>query len=122
MDKPNVSPHQRLKKYASQDIDEIRQELHLSPDGLRIVFMSVIEFCQGAILPLPFFPDGIRQFMELLPFASMQNVPLRAYSGDLSGTALQKAILLQLFWLFALIALGRLLERFALKKVIVQGG
>ena len=35
MDKPNVSPHQRLKKYASQDIDEIRQELHLSPDGLR---------------------------------------------------------------------------------------
>ena len=94
----------------------------LSPDGLRIVFMSVIEFCQGAILPLPFFPDGIRQFMELLPFASMQNVPLRAYSGDLSGTALQKAILLQLFWLFALIALGRLLERFALKKVIVQGG
>lgn len=94
----------------------------LSPDGLRIVFMSVIEFCQGAILPLPFFPDGIRQFMELLPFASMQNVPLRAYSGDLSGAALQKAILLQLFWLFALIALGRLLERFALKKVVVQGG
>ena len=94
----------------------------LSPDGLRIVFMSVIEFCQGAILPLPFFPDGIRQFMELLPFASMQNVPLRAYSGDLSGVALQKAVLLQLFWLFALIALGRLLERFALKKVVVQGG
>ena len=94
----------------------------LSPDGLRIVFMSVIEFCQGAILPLPFFPDGIRQFMELLPFASMQNVPLRAYSGDLSGAVLQKAILLQLFWLFALIALGRLLERFALKKVVVQGG
>lgn len=94
----------------------------LSPDGLRIVFMSVIEFCQGAILPLPFFPDSIRQFMELLPFASMQNVPLRAYSGDLSGAALQKAILLQFFWLIALIALGRLLERFALKKVVVQGG
>ncbi|HJA93923.1 MAG TPA: ABC-2 family transporter protein [Candidatus Eisenbergiella merdipullorum] len=94
----------------------------ISPDGLRIVFMSVIEFCQGAILPLPFFPDGIRQFLEFLPFASMQNVPLRAYSGDLSGADLQKAILLQLFWLFALVGSGRLLERFALKKVVVQGG
>lgn len=35
MDKTNVSPHQRLKKYASQDIAEICQELHLSPGGLR---------------------------------------------------------------------------------------
>lgn len=94
----------------------------LSPDGLRIVFMSLIEFCQGAVLPLPFFPNGIRQFMELLPFASMQNVPLRAYSGDLAGADLQNAVLLQIFWLAALIALGRLLERFALKKVVVQGG
>ena len=94
----------------------------LSPDGLRIVFMSVIEFFQGAIIPLPFFPDGIRRFMDLLPFAAMQNVPLRIYSGDLSGRAMQEAVALQIFWLFVLVGAGRLLERRAARRVVVQGG
>ena len=55
---------------------------------------SVTELLQGAIIPLPFFPDAVRQILELLPFAAMQNVPLRVYSGDLSGAALEQAILL----------------------------
>lgn len=94
----------------------------ISPDGLRILFMSVIEFFQGAIIPLPFFPDRLRALMELLPFAAMQNVPLRVYSGDLTGRALGKAVLLQLFWLAALLGIGKLLEKRAMKKTVVQGG
>ena len=94
----------------------------LSPEGLRIIFMSIIEFFQGAIIPLPFFPDRIRLVMELLPFASMQNVPLRVYSGDLSGAALQRAVFLQLFWLAVLLGIGKLLERRAMGRVVVQGG
>lgn len=94
----------------------------LSPEGLRIIFMSVIEFFQGAIIPLPFFPDRIRLVMELLPFASMQNVPLRVYSGDLSGTALYRAVFLQFFWLAVLLGVGKLLERRAMGRVVVQGG
>ena len=94
----------------------------LSPDGLRIMFMSIIEFFQGAIIPLPFFPDGMRRFMELLPFAAMQNVPLRIYSGDLHGTAMQEAVAMQIFWLCVLVGTGKLLERRAAGKVVVQGG
>ena len=29
----------------------------LSPDGIRMVAMSVVEFFSGAVIPLPFFPD-----------------------------------------------------------------
>lgn len=94
----------------------------LSPDGLRIVFMSVIEFCQGAIIPLPFLPGGFRTVMELLPFASMQNVALRIYSSDLSGAAMHRAILLQIFWLAVLIGAGKLLEHIAMKRIVAQGG
>lgn len=94
----------------------------ISAAGLRMVFISVVEFFQGAVIPLPFFPENIRKVMELLPFASMQNVPLRIYSGDLSGRPMYQALALQFFWLAALIFLGELLHLLAMKKIVVQGG
>lgn len=94
----------------------------LSPSGIRIVSTSLVEFLSGAIIPIPFLPDKVRIFVELLPFASMQNVPFRIYSGNISGSQLIFSILLQIFWLFALIILGKLIMSKALKCVIVQGG
>lgn len=94
----------------------------LSPDGVRMVAVSLVEILQGAIIPLPFFPDGLRQFLELLPFAAMQNVPLRAWSGDLSGRDLYAAAGLQLFWAIVLVGSGWLLAQKALQKTVVQGG
>lgn len=94
----------------------------VSAQGLRILFVSCVEFLSGAVIPLPFFPDRLRAVMELLPFAAMQNVPLRAYSGDLTGAALWRAVALQVFWLAALAAAGKLLCRRAVKRVVVQGG
>lgn len=94
----------------------------LSPDGLRVLFTSVVEFFSGAVIPLPFFPAGMQRIMELLPFAAMQNIALRVYSGDLTGKSLTRAICLQLFWLATLITLGKLLCRKAEQNAVVQGG
>ena len=94
----------------------------LSSDGLRILFSSAVEFFAGAVIPLPFFPEGMRKVMELLSFAAMQNVTLRVYSGDLSGIELWKAVVLQVFWMITLVALGKLLSQRAEKRAVVQGG
>ncbi len=74
------------------------------------------------MIPLPFFPDKVRFFMELLPFAGMQNVALRVYSGSMSAGEIKRAVLLQLFWLVAVTGLGKALCRLAEKKITVQGG
>lgn len=94
----------------------------ISSIGIRMVAVSVVEFFSGSIIPLPFFPSSLRQVMELLPFAAMQNVPLRIYSGDLSGQAMEKALLLQILWLAVLLLMGKGMSKAALKKVVVQGG
>lgn len=94
----------------------------ISPQGLRIFFMSTMEFFAGAVIPLPFFPDKVRQIMELLPFASMQNVSLRIYSGSMSGAEMRRAVILQVFWLIAVTAAGKLLCRLAERRITVQGG
>lgn len=87
-----------------------------------MMFTSMVEFLSGAIIPLPFMPGGVRRFLELLPFAGMFNVPLRIYSGDLSGTEMLRGIGLQCFWFVTLLALGKALCRAAERKVVVQGG
>ncbi len=94
----------------------------VSPMGLRMLFVSSVEFFAGAVIPLPFFPAKVQAFLELLPFASMQNVPLRIYSGSMSASEMQKAVFLQIFWLITLMILGKSLCRIAERKVCVQGG
>ena len=94
----------------------------ISPQGLRILFVSCVEFFSGALIPLPFFPDRIRLLMELLPFASMQNVALRVYSGSMSRGEMEKAVFLQFFWLIVITLAGKMLCKTAEKRVTVQGG
>lgn len=94
----------------------------ISPQGLRIVFTSMVEFFAGAVIPLPFFPEKVQKIMELLPFASMQNVALRVYSGSMTAAQTQRTIVLQIIWLVLLTSGGSLLCRYAEKKVTVQGG
>lgn len=94
----------------------------ISPEGLRILIVSVVEFFSGAIIPLPFFPPGLQRILEILPFASMQNVPLRIYGGSMSGAEIKRAVLLQIIWLFVLVVIGKGLCRLAERKAVVQGG
>ncbi len=94
----------------------------ISPQGLRVMFTSMVDFLAGAIIPLPFMPDGVRRIVELLPFASMFNVPLRIYVGDLTGNEMVKSIALQSFWLLVLLLCGKVLCKAVERKIIVQGG
>ncbi|HBG00313.1 MAG TPA: ABC transporter permease [Firmicutes bacterium] len=94
----------------------------LSPLGGRIIAAMLADFLAGSILPLPFFPAGFRVVAELLPFAAMQNMPLRIYSGHMNATAAVQGIWLQLFWLVTLVGLGKISMKYALQKVVVQGG
>ena len=57
----------------------------ISPMGVRLVAVAVVDFFSGAIIPLPFFPEKLQVIFSLLPFGSMQNVPYRIYGGDLAG-------------------------------------
>jgi ABC-2 type transport system permease protein len=94
----------------------------LSPMGVRLIVAALVNFLAGATVPLPFFPEPLRTVAELLPFAAMQNMPLRIYSGNIAGPEALRGLLLQVLWLVALWLIGRLAMGRALKKVVVQGG
>ena len=86
------------------------------------LFVIAADFFAGGYIPLPFFPDPLRKIVELTPFAAMQNMPLRIYSGDIAGLDAIKGVALQLFWFIALLLFGKLLMRNSLKRLVAQGG
>ncbi|MDQ7096462.1 ABC transporter permease [Desulfosporosinus sp. PR] len=94
----------------------------LSSTGVKVISAVLADFMAGATIPLPFFPAPFRAIAELLPFAAMQNMPLRIYSGNIAGMKEALDIALQIFWLVSLVFIGKLLMKNAQKKVIVQGG
>ena len=90
--------------------------------GIRVLLIAMTSFFTGAVIPFPFFPAPVRSILELLPFAAMQNIPLRIYSGNIAGTEAWKSIVFQIFWFTALVMIGRFAMNHAMKKIIVQGG
>jgi len=94
----------------------------MSPLGLRIIYAALSDFLAGHIIPLPFFPEGFRQIAQVLPFAAMQNMPLRIYSGNIVGIDAINGVIFQVCWFIVLFVLGKLFMNSTLKKVVVQGG
>jgi ABC-2 type transport system permease protein len=94
----------------------------LSPQGVRLIVAALADFLAGGIIPIPFFPEPFRKVAELLPFAAMENMPLRLYNAHISGLEAVKGLVLQVFWLTVLVLVGRLAMKRALTRVVVQGG
>ncbi len=94
----------------------------LAQRGVRVIVTAVTTFLSGSLIPLPFFPQPVLNIIQWLPFAAMQNMPLRIYSGNIAGMDAAKGIGFQVFWLAALVLTGLVAMRRAMKKVIVQGG
>ena len=86
------------------------------------MFTAITGFLSGGVIPLPFFPEAVRNVISLLPFAAMQNMPLQIFCGTMTGTEALAGILFQTVWLFILVFLGKLVMHRALQRVVVQGG
>ena len=94
----------------------------LSANGIKTVLIFFAEFLAGGTIPIPFFPEWLRRIVEVLPFASMKDIPLRIYSGNIDGTEAVHAILLQVFWLVFFVVFGRSWMQVALRRTVVHGG
>lgn len=94
----------------------------ISAQGVRNIFSTIVEFLSGGVIPIPFMPNGIREVVEVMPFAATQNAPLRIYSGSLTMSEMELTIGLQVFWLVVLVGLGSGLCRVAERRTCIQGG
>lgn len=88
---------------------------------IALYFVLVGPFC-GLMVPVHLFPDWLRAVAYATPFPSMLQTPIDILSGRAAGRPALALILVQLGWLLALVALGRLVTRRATARLVVQGG
>lgn len=91
-------------------------------NGIMVLSVAAADLLGGAVVPLPFLPEGLRQLAQLSPFGAMQNIPLRIFGGDIPLESIPAALGLQLFWAVVLIAAGALLTRGGLRRAVILGG
>ena len=91
--------------------------------GISTMKDTVIVLLAGAVIPLPFFPESIRNIVMWLPFQAIYNLPLKILTEKSYTFADFGVILLQqLFWIVALIIISRLCFKKASKAITINGG
>ena len=84
---------------------------------------TTVMFLSGAIIPLPFFPEGMRRVLEWLPFQALYNTPIRLLvDNSLNMNEVIFILLRQVGWLLIFYLLVRIFFSLALKKLVVNGG
>lgn len=94
----------------------------ISGEGIVRLLPNVAAILSGLTVPLPFFPDWLKPFINWQPFRGIIDIPSRLYSGVIEVEDAPFYILFQIAWAAILIILGRKVIKQALKKLVVQGG
>jgi ABC-2 type transport system permease protein len=83
--------------------------------------VALTQLFSGALVPLPFMPDWLRNVAEALPFQGIVYLPSSIYLGRAGGGVLW-ALAAQAAWALGLLVIGRLAFAGALRKVTIHGG
>lgn len=90
--------------------------------GVLTLYMVASNVLAGLIVPVAWFPGWMRAIAAASPFPSMLQAPVDVLSGRASGWHALGTVAVQAFWLVVVLALGRLVLRRALRRLVVQGG
>lgn len=82
----------------------------------------IVNFFSGALIPLNMMPQIIRPIASWLPFQGIIFIPSSIFIQTSTGINAFYLILSQLIWCIILYAVQLLLWKFAIKKVVINGG
>ena len=87
--------------------------------GVAIIYAAIINLLSGMLVPLDFLPAPVQTLANLLPFRAVLMVPNEIYLGR---TPIWEGLLLQAFWIAALVVVSKWVLRAGEQKLVVQGG
>lgn len=87
----------------------------------RFLFMVIVQFFCGGLLPLDILPKMIFNFLRLLPSAYFIFFPLQIYLGRASIGRILVGFIIMIFWIFILRYLVKLLWQKGLKSYTAVG-
>lgn len=90
--------------------------------GIASIVYSIGGLLSGFSIPLPLMPNFILKIANVLPFRYIGDLPFRLYSSNININDGLKCICFQIMWIVILIIIGKIIMKYSLKKVSIQGG
>lgn len=91
--------------------------------GISITKEVIVTALSGALIPLQFFPESIRNILEVLPFQAIYHTPLQIITNpDLEWGDYLNLVGVQLLWVVVFALGSRLFYRQAVKVLTINGG
>ncbi len=94
----------------------------INMDALIQVKKHLIRLLSGSIIPIWFFPEGLRQLLSFLPFVYLYQLPLDIYIGRYTYESLTRGLFVQALWVLVLYMMFAFFKKKAQNKVMIQGG
>lgn len=77
---------------------------------VRVMLQIITVFLSGGLMPIDFFPQAFKNFLNYTPFPYLTYYPIKIFAGEITNIFIPSLVVL--FWL----ALGILLNRYLWKK------
>jgi ABC-2 type transport system permease protein len=90
--------------------------------GVVLIANILLSFFSGFFLPIAFFPPALQAVAHALPFQAITSLPAQIFLGQIRGADVIATLLLQIGWAIVLLGLCWIVLRFAVRKVVIQGG
>ena len=90
--------------------------------GLNSLKETLVAFLSGTLLPLAFFPAGLRGVLNWMPFAGMSQNPVLILMMKYDLAESLRCVARSAAWIVVLELFAKLLFSHAIRKVTVQGG
>jgi ABC-2 type transport system permease protein len=90
--------------------------------GVTFTRVSLHQAFSGLSAPLALFPEPLRSLAACLPFRHVIETPARVWLGQVDDLAALRCLLEQALWATALLTLGQIVFRIALRRLQIQGG
>ncbi len=90
--------------------------------GLIDLKATAVSLFSGALVPLEFYPPGLRRMAMALPFRGIYYLPLSIYTGRLGAGEAAGALGWQAAWAVGLFLMARVLWRRATRSLVIHGG
>ncbi len=94
----------------------------LEVSGPFMIYTAISQFLAGALVPLWFMPEWLRETASVLPFQASSYAPVAIYLGRVQGSGAWVLIGQQVGWAVVVWVILRLVWRRVFRRVTIQGG
>lgn len=90
--------------------------------GSTILKQAIVSIASGSLIPLNFFPIGLKNILNVLPFSSLVYTPTMIFLGKYSMSYMLLSLCVQLIWIFIFLIISKIIWKVALTRLTIQGG